>query len=170
MVKTLLSAVGLLGSLGLVSSVATVGAQGAAAESASEPSTRAVLDKYCVTCRNERLRRGDLALDTVDPATVAPHTDVWEKVVRKLNAGVMPPQGSPRPDNGVTSALVASLGRALDQAAQANPNPGRVAVHRLNCPEYRNVITNLQLTMMDRFGMPMEKFGDSNGDLALVSL
>src|SRR5687768_11145887 len=71
-------------------------------------SSRALLDKYCVSCHNERLKTGGLALDTVNVADIASHAEMWEKVVRKLRAGTMPPVGRPRPDKTAVRALVSS--------------------------------------------------------------
>ncbi len=104
-------------------------------------SHRALLDRYCVTCHNERLRTAGLTLDTVDVANVVGEAEVWEKVVRKLRAGAMPPGGRPRPDRGASAALVAWLETELDRAAAESPNPGRrPAVHRLNRTEYANAV------------------------------
>ena len=60
-------------------------------------------------------------------ADVAAHADVWEEVVRKLRGGLMPPAGIRRPPQAELDTFVASLERALDQAAATNPNPRRVA-------------------------------------------
>src|SRR5262245_35570141 len=82
----------------------------APAPQASRPVTtapRVVLDKYCLPCHNERLKRGDLVLSQFDPDNLGSHVDVWERVVRKLRAGVMPPPGSPRPDSATHEALIA---------------------------------------------------------------
>ena len=67
---------------------------------------RALINQYCIACHNERTKTGDLALDAINPDNVAEHTDVWEKVVRKLRARVMPPAGRPRcsPSTARTSA------------------------------------------------------------------
>src|SRR5438093_6540184 len=77
---------------------------------------RSVLDKYCVTCHNERLKTAELLLDKVDPADVAAAPQIWEKVARKLRAGVMPPGGRPRPEKSSYDGLVSSLEAALDRA------------------------------------------------------
>src|SRR5262245_23832056 len=58
---------------------------------------RATLDRYCITCHNARLRTGGLALDIADPANVGGSSEVWEKVVRKVRAGMMPPPGRTAP-------------------------------------------------------------------------
>ena len=80
------------------------GASGArAAEPQAQPPTtpgaagqRALLDQYCVTCHNERMRTGGLALDTADVSDVGAAPEIWEKVVQKLRGGMMPPPRRPR--------------------------------------------------------------------------
>ncbi len=105
---------------------------------------RALLDRYCVTCHNDRLQTADLALDTLDLEHVGQASEVWEKVVRKLRAGVMPPAGRPRPDQPAYDGLATWLETALDHAAAANPDPGRTEpFHRLNRAEYRNAVRDL---------------------------
>ena len=78
---------------------------------------RALLDRYCVTCHNGRLRTAGLELDAADPAAVARDGRIWEQVARKLRIGAMPPPGRPRPAHGDALALAAYLETALDQAA-----------------------------------------------------
>ncbi len=129
-------------------SVVPIEASAQSAESSGGKATattaRATLDKYCVTCHNQRAKIGGLVLEGVDLMKVADQVPLWEKVVRKLRAGVMPPIGRPRPDGVAYEGLVSMLERQLDQAAAANPNPGRTeAFHRLNRAEYRNVIRDL---------------------------
>ena len=104
---------------------------------------RALLDQYCVTCHNQRAKTANIAFDTLDLAHLSDHADVWEKAVRKLRGGMMPPPGVRRPDQAAVDGLVSWLERSLDQAAAANPNPGRVALHRLNRAEYANAIEEL---------------------------
>ena len=103
----------------------------------------ALLTQYCVTCHNERLKTGGLVLDPQALADVAGHADVWEKVVRKVGAGLMPPQGMPQPAPDSLNALTGFLQDALDRAAVAAPNPGRPMLHRLNRAEYANAIRDL---------------------------
>ena len=72
------------------------------------------------------------------------HADVWERVVRKLRVGMMPPIGMPRPDRATALAFTSALERDLDAAAAARPNAGRTeALHRLNRSEYQNVIRDV---------------------------
>src|SRR5262245_31022237 len=59
---------------------------------------RGVIDKYCVTCHNERLKTAGLSLDAADFVRPSNGADVWEKVIRKVRAEMMPPVGAARPD------------------------------------------------------------------------
>src|SRR5688500_8747022 len=105
---------------------------------------RALVDRYCVTCHNQRTKTAGLALDTLDLGHVGKEPEVWESVVRKLRAGVMPPAGRARPDRVSYDGFRGWLETELDRAAAASPNPGRVATfHRLNRVEYRNAIRDL---------------------------
>jgi hypothetical protein len=124
----------------------TGGAQQRSAGSApaSAASERAVLDKYCLACHSDKAKIGGLTLEKRDLSNVASAADVWEKVVMKVRAGMMPPPGLPRPDHTVAMALVNFLETSLDQAAAAQPNPGRTnTFHRLNRAEYQNSIRDL---------------------------
>ncbi len=104
---------------------------------------RSTLDKYCVSCHNDRLKTANLSLQSGDVDLVGAPPDVWEKVARKLRTQEMPPPGRPRPDASTYGALATQLETALDKASAANPNPGRVAVHRLNRAEYTNAVRDL---------------------------
>jgi mono/diheme cytochrome c family protein len=104
---------------------------------------RAVLDQYCVTCHNDRLKTANLSLQGLDLATVGDNPELWEKVVRKLRAGVMPPPDVRRPSPGEYDALRDWLEAELDRKAAARVNPGSVVLHRLNRTEYANVIRDL---------------------------
>lgn len=110
------------------------------------PSTEAytaLLNKYCVGCHSEKTRTAGLVLEKRDFSAVAQDAQVWEKVVRKLHAGAMPPAGLPRPDNADVDHLTAWLEASLDHAAAEHPNPGRTLIHRLNRTEYGNAIKDL---------------------------
>jgi mono/diheme cytochrome c family protein len=105
---------------------------------------RAVLNRYCVTCHNEKLNTAGLQLDKADVENISAGAEVWEKVVWKLRTTSMPPAGAPRPDPATYKSFATYLEKALDSAAAANPNPGRpAAVHRLNRSEYANAIRDL---------------------------
>jgi hypothetical protein len=140
---------------------------------ATAAEARALLDRYCVTCHNERLLTAGLALDAVDPAQVADAPEVWEKVVRKLRTGMMPPAPRPRPDAATYGGVVGFLEAALDRAADASPDPGRPAVQRLNRAEYANAIRDLLALEVDgRELLPADDSGygfDNIGDVLSVS-
>ena len=104
---------------------------------------RALLDRYCVTCHNEKLLTAGLSLSNVDAGNVGEDAEVWEKVAGKLRTGEMPPAGMPRPDQPAYDAFAKYLVTELDRAAEANLNPGRPAVQRLNRAEYTNAIRDL---------------------------
>ena len=130
------------------------------ANAQSEQGYQQMVDQYCVVCHNQRtvdadpsaitdplgsqLRAVGLALDSLDINNVAADADHWEKVVRKLRAGLMPPAGMPRPENDQLENFRQWLQTELDNATLENPNPGRKATfHRLNRAEYRNAIRDL---------------------------
>ncbi len=109
-----------------------------------------MLDQYCVTCHNSRLKTGGLALDNLDVAQPPSAAAVWEKVIRKLSADQMPPPGRPRPDQPHKDALVSWLVSEIDRDATARPNPGRTeSVHRLNRAEYHNAVRDLLALDLD---------------------
>ena len=146
----------LLGCVLALMAVAAVPVQAAeSAESRAQPAARtpgapaggwqrALLDRYCVACHNDRLRTADLALDTHDVTRIADAPEIWETVVRKLRAGAMPPLPRPRPDAATYDRFVGWLESELDRTAAANPNPGRTeAFHRLNRTEYHHAVRDL---------------------------
>src|SRR4029077_657601 len=98
-------------------------AQQAAASPSTSAEPRAVLNRYCVACHNQRVKTAGLTLDTMDVEHVGGHAEAWEKVVQKLRAGAMPPARRPRPDRATYAAVASALASALDNAA--TPNPGR---------------------------------------------
>src|SRR5438477_10294698 len=106
-------------------------------------SPQALLNTYCITCHNERAKTGGLALDQLDSQHVGENAETWEKVVRKIRSGMMPPSGARRPDRTTLDAFVTSLEAKLDREAAAKPNPGTTALHRLNRTEYGNAIRDL---------------------------
>ena len=107
----------------------------------SAATERALLDQYCVTCHNQRLKTAGLLLDTLDTARVHDHAEQWEKVVRKLRAGMMPPAGMKRPDAPVLESMITYLENELDRGAAPNLTPP--GMHRLNRAEYTNAIRDV---------------------------
>jgi hypothetical protein len=102
---------------------------------------KAVLDEYCQKCHNNRARIGNLSLEELNVARVKDNVEDWEKVVRKLRAGMMPPPDQARPDKATYVGLVTWLENELDRSASPyTPAPG---LHRLNRTEYANAIRDL---------------------------
>jgi len=99
-----------------------------------------MLDQYCVACHNQRVKTAEVAFDNADLTKVGDHAELWEKAIRKLKAGMMPPPGARRPEKATADAFASWLETSLDEHAAANPDPGRVAVHRLNRTEYAAAI------------------------------
>ncbi|MBV8730791.1 MAG: DUF1587 domain-containing protein, partial [Acidobacteriia bacterium] len=126
-----------------VLALATLVAVPAALPALAPPPVKATIDRYCVTCHSNTLRTGGLSLESADFTDIPHNAETWEKVIRKLHVGAMPPQGMPRPDAGTLNDLTSFLETALDRAAAANPNPGRASMHRLNRAEYANSIRDL---------------------------
>jgi hypothetical protein len=141
--------------------------------SGSTPSQQAVLEKYCITCHNEKLRTADVFLDKADISHPSENPAIWEKVLHKARAREMPPPRAPRPDEAAYNSLTAYLEAALDRAAESSPNPGRPAVYRLNRLQYANAIHDLIDLEFDSAGLlPADDSGygfDNIGDVLSVS-
>src|ERR1700760_119284 len=80
-----------------------------------------VLTKYCSVCHNEKLKSGGLVLTALDISAPAKNSESWEKVIRKLGTGAMPPAGMPRPDKAAADGLRLYLETELDSAALKQP-------------------------------------------------
>jgi len=110
---------------------------------------RQFLNTYCITCHNQRLKTAGLLLDQIDIAKIPVNAEVWEKVIRRLRAGTMPPQGMPKPEKASVDALASYLETSIDTAAAMAPNPGRASAHRMNRVEYGNAIRDLLALNVD---------------------
>ena len=134
---------------------------------------RQLLNTYCTTCHNAKLKTAGLVLESVDTSQVGANAQIWEKVLRKVQSGQMPPLGRPRPDKDAVDQFLQHLVAALDAAAAAAPNPGRPAVHRLNRTEYVNIIRDLlDLDVDGRALLPADDSGhgfDNNADVLTMS-
>ena len=129
---------------------------------------------YCFTCHNNRLKTGNLSLETADADQVSNSAETWEKVAVKLRSRSMPPAGNRRPDNATYDAIATWLETELDRAAATHLNPGRPAeLHRLNRTEYANAIRDLLDIEIDAAAMlppDQQAHGfDTNADALLIA-
>src|SRR5262245_26990433 len=146
--------------------------QPGAASSTPGAANRAVAEKYCFGCHNEKLKTAGLALDGLDFDRVSANAEIWEKVIGKLRSGSMPPPGRPRPDPATSRALAISLEQDIDRVWAGRPNPGRIdAVHRLNRAEYNNAIRDLLALDIDvKPLLPGDETADGSFDNFATSL
>ena len=119
------------------------------------------VDKYCASCHNERLKSGGLSLAQADVSKPAGQSELWEKVVRRLRTGVMPPPGATQPSEAERHSVLTWLETSLDRAAAAKLNPGRTeSLRRLNRTEYQNAIRDLLALDIDAAAMlPADESG-----------
>lgn len=161
------------GVIGLVGLIGLLAVSVARAQSDNGPVSNELFTRYCISCHNERLQTAGLMLDQVDLTQVDANAEVFEKVVRKLRSGQMPPEGRPRPDAATIDQFATSLETALDLAAANDPNPGRVASRRLNRLEYVNAVYDLLALEIDGEALlpsDMAGFGfDNNADVLSVT-
>ena len=118
--------------------------QPAPAKAGADAPYRALVSTYCISCHNPKVKAGALDLTAINAADLATHHEAWEKVLVKLRAHQMPPQGARQPDQATHMSAMAGLEAALDGLSAAALNPGRTdTFRRLNRTEYRNAIRDL---------------------------
>lgn len=157
----------------LAATIATF-ATGAIAQTqpAADPN-RALLQRYCVGCHSTSLKTAGVVLQNLDLSSVNGKEELLEKVLRKVKTGQMPPPGMPQPTPAVRADFRTWLETSLDAESAAHPNPGRVAIHRLNRAEYSNAVRDvLDLDVHPGEMLPVDDSGygfDNNGDVLSVS-
>ena len=155
------------------------GGEGPAARQTEQPAAasivptvatqRAYLDRYCVRCHNDRLQTAGLMLDRMDLAQVGTEAETWEKVVRKVRGGAMPPANAPQPDTTASAALATWLETRLDQSAVGDRHPRRPVVHRLNRVQYTNAVRDLLALDIDGVALlPADEIGYGFDNIADV--
>jgi mono/diheme cytochrome c family protein len=141
------------------------------ADASTDNPARELVNKYCVSCHNERRKAAGLALDRIDTGNPYHAEETWEKVIAKLRSRAMPPPKLPRPDNDAYDKVADYLESEIDRATAAHMNPGRAAtLHRLNRAEYANAVRDLIAVDVDARAMlpPDEQaFGFENNAEAL---
>jgi hypothetical protein len=152
--RTVTAACAVLFCLVLAARVRTEGQAPAAAPSAAPAvsSQKALVNQYCVTCHNDRVKTGGLTLTDFDPDAAGQHAELAEKVIRKVRGGLMPPGGARRPEAKVSADFVSFLESKVDSGATGGA-PGRVPLRRLNRREYANAIRDLLAFDVDAKGL-----------------
>ena len=112
-----------------------------------------IIYDYCVDCHNETDYTGGLSIEYASPDFVHEEGEIWEKAIKKLATGQMPPLGEEQPSPEQRQTFIASLEAILNQEAQENPNPGAPVLPRLNRTEYQNSIRDLLALDIDASAM-----------------
>ena len=150
------------------------GAPGNAAQQAQPAGTVAdrqwaMLNKYCVECHNATDWAGGIAMDTMSPDSIESDVQTWEKVVSRTRGGLMPPPGEPRPPGAQLASFVSWMEGSIDKIALAKPDPGHVALHRLNRREYVNAVKYLLGLDLDPAALlPQDDYSDGFDTIANV--
>jgi hypothetical protein len=121
---------------------------GTAAQAQNDPLAAAsarwdFVDQYCTKCHNYDDFAGGLTLEGLDPSSLHSDPAIWEEVLLKLRAGMMPPTGQPRPSQAENRSFIRALENSLDALAAQNPHPGSKGLHRLNRREYATAVEEL---------------------------
>ena len=104
---------------------------------------QAMIEEHCASCHNQKAKTAEVSVEGLDFNDVSKDAAVWEKILRKVRTGQMPPANLPQPKAQEVKEFVTWLETSLDKAAAANPNPGRPVAHRLNRAEYSNAVRDL---------------------------
>ena len=122
----------------------------AAAPKATAADVETMLHDYCMACHNKTLLTAGFGFDTANVSQMPANPALWEKVVRKLRTGTMPPGNAPRPDAKTYDAIAGYIEGQMDQSWTAHPYPGRInSVHRMNRTEYNNAIRDVLAVDLD---------------------
>src|SRR5260221_13949159 len=112
---------------GIVMLASMFSARQAGGQQPAPPATptaqRALMNQYCVTCHSDKLKTGGLTLEKLDTANVTADAETWEKVMRKVTTGMMPPAGARRPDRPTLEAFAAGPGASPQPPPAPNPTP-----------------------------------------------
>jgi hypothetical protein len=128
-----------------------------------------MLKQYCTKCHNAEDWAGGVAFDTMTPEEIPEQAEIWEHAMRKLRGRLMPPPGKPQPDAATIHSFVGWMENTLDTAAATRPDPGRVALHRLNRKEYANAVWDLlHVTVDPNTILPQDDRSDGFDNVASV--
>lgn len=128
-----------------------------------------MLQKYCSKCHNTEDWAGGIAFEALSPENIPQDAETWEKAMRKLRGGLMPPAGNPQPDRKAVAGFVDWVESSIDRAALPHVEPGRVVLHRLNRKEYANAVRDLLGVDVDaRDVLPRDDAKDGFDNIASV--
>ncbi len=141
--------------------------------SATPADRKHMLTQYCAGCHNDKLKTAGMSVVPLDAENLAANEPTWEKILRRLSLGEMPPKGMPRPPKEQIGDFTHWLATSLDSMAAANPNPGHSAVRRMNRAEYSNAVRDLLALDIDMSkDLPVDDTGygfDNIADVLTVS-
>jgi uncharacterized protein DUF1592/uncharacterized protein DUF1588/uncharacterized protein DUF1587/uncharacterized protein DUF1585/uncharacterized protein DUF1595 len=128
---------------------------------------------YCDTCHYGPKARAGVNLESLNLADLGANGATWEKVLRTLRSGQMPPPGTLKPDEATRTAVIKAIDGERDRVADVRPTPGRPTLHRLNRAEYGNAVRDLLGLQVDVSELlPPDDSGygfDNIGDVLTVS-
>jgi mono/diheme cytochrome c family protein len=132
-----------------------------------------MLMQYCTACHNDRLKTAGMTVVPLNADNLPANLATWEKILRRLSVGEMPPRGMPRPPKEQIADFTNWLGGSLDKLAAANPDPGRATIRRMNRTEYSNAVRDLVALDIDMGrSLPVDDTGygfDNIADILTVS-
>ncbi|HVW75900.1 MAG TPA: DUF1587 domain-containing protein, partial [Rhizomicrobium sp.] len=102
-----------------------------------------MLMQYCTACHNDKAKTAGMSVVPLDPENLQANDATWEKILRRLSLGEMPPKGMPRPPKEQITDFTTWLAGSLDADAAAHPNPGHATVRRMNRVEYAHAVRDL---------------------------
>jgi len=143
---------------------------------ASAPTTserKHMLTQYCTACHNDKLKTAGMSVVPLDADNLPANLATWEKILRRLSVGEMPPRGMPRPPKEQIADFTGWLSTSLDKLGAAHPDPGRATIRRMNRTEYSNAVRDLLALNIDvSKSLPVDDTGygfDNIADILTVS-
>lgn len=132
-----------------------------------------LLQQYCGGCHNDRAKTAGWSVSQADPENLGANNELWEKILRRVSLGEMPPRNMPRPSQAQTADFTNWLASSLDRMEAAHPNPGRATLRRMNRAEYANSVRDLLDLNVDMSrDLPVDDTGygfDNIADVLTVS-
>ena len=104
-----------------------------------------MLSDYCSRCHNDFDHVAGLSVEGLKASDIAEgrNAEAWEKILRRVAAGEMPPHAKKQPDPAMRADFVAWVDEGRAQYIMAHPDPGSAPVRRLNRHEYANALRDL---------------------------